>query len=228
MTDKINFDHYAADYDRLVKQQRKFFDKNDDYFAEYKVKTARRLLKNKLCRKILDFGCGTGSSIEFFKEYFPAASICGCDVSEESLLLARKKFPETKFFLAEEAMTSGRQYDLIFLSGVLHHVEPEKRRSLMTSLAGMLVPGGNIIIFEHNPYNPVTCHMVNTCPFDRDAILMRPREMRKLFVSAGIKPLRCDYTLFFPAMFKWLRVLEPSMRHLPFGGQYVVVGEVDS
>jgi hypothetical protein len=31
---------------------------------------------------------------------------------------------------------------------------------------------GHFIIFEHNPINPVTRHLVKNCPFDADAVLL--------------------------------------------------------
>lgn len=223
MKNKIDFDNYSADYEQLLKDQLSFFDTDNDYFSEYKIIKVKNLLLKKP-RHILDFGCGIGRSIRFFQENFPSAHISGCDISEKSLSIAAKTYPNITLYKNEDLFTSTNRFDLIFLSGVLHHIEPIQRKPLFNSLAELLMPQANIIIFEHNPLNPVSRHMVNTCPFDKDAVLLRPGEIKQLLTNAGINPVRCDYTLFFPAILKKLRILEPYLRHIPLGGQYMIQG----
>ena len=94
----------------------------------------------------------------------------------------------------------------------------------MQSIMHLLAPNASLVIFEHNPYNPVTRYMVHTCPFDRDAVLLRPAEIRQLVTASGIQVVRSDFTLFFPAFLRGLRPFEPYLRRVPLGGQYVVQG----
>ena len=221
---KVDFDDYVEDYDDILKQQLHFFNSDNSYFAEYKVRLAKTFFQHPP-QSILDFGCGVGRSLPFFQKYFPNASLYGCDTSERSLIDAKNKFPSVSFHQTHELLPQKLQFDLIFLSGVFHHIEVADRKSIMELLSSLTKKNGKIVVFEHNPYNPVARHMVNTCPFDRDAVLLKPRELKKLFANAGMENIQCHYTLFFPEALRWLRPLENYLRHLPLGGQYVVSGE---
>jgi len=60
-------------------------------------------------------------------------------------------------------------------------------------------------------------------PFDRDAVPLRPAESRRGAMSAGLTVISTDHLFFFPAMLRWLRPLEPFLRRVPLGGQYLVL-----
>jgi hypothetical protein len=55
-------------------------------------------------------------------------------------------------------------------STVFHHIEPEFRPKAIRDISELLRERGNIFIFEHNPFNPITNYLVKTCIFDADAI----------------------------------------------------------
>ena len=57
------------------------------------------------------------------------------------------------------------------------------------------------MIYEHNPFNPLTCHAVNTCPFDENAVLLKPIRLRQLFQEAGMEFLLQEYRVFSPVFF---------------------------
>jgi SAM-dependent methyltransferase len=194
-------------------------------FAEYKVLKLKDFLTGQP-KTILDFGCGVGRNTLFLQKHFPQTQVYGYDVSESSLAESKKYAPLAHFLSTKDLQQSGIAFDLIFVSNVFHHIEPGQRAAVMASLVQSSQAGTQIIIFEHNPFNPVTCHLVNTCPFDKDAVLLKPKELQALFLQAGMKNIRSHYTLFFPACLKWLRFLERYLRFLPLGGQYVVSGVV--
>jgi ubiquinone/menaquinone biosynthesis C-methylase UbiE len=216
-----DFDQFAKQYDQILEQQLHFFENDNSYFAEYKIKKIRQHIKHEP-QHILDFGCGTGRSSAHFQDYFPQSQIHGCDISEKSLLIARQNYSRVIFTTPDQLQKS--QFDIIFLSCVLHHVEIKKRIELMKSLKNLLSPSGKIIIFEHNPYNPVTRHLVNTCTFDKDAILLKPKELKKLLLDSEFKSISHEYTLFFPQFLRWLRKFEMFLHWLPLGGQYMMIG----
>ena len=86
---------------------------------------------------------------------------------------------------------------------------------------------GKAFVFEHNPYNPVTRRIVNNCPYDADAVLLKPAELRGLFDSAGMKVHSKEYCLFIPPRFAALAGLEKYLGWLPLGGQYWVSGDLN-
>jgi len=81
------------------------------------------------------------------------------------------------------------------------------------------------MIYEHNPFNPLTCYAVNTCPFDENAVLLKPNRVKYLYHEAGLEVAMTEFRVFFPAILKLLRPLEKWMTWFPLGAQYFVVGK---
>jgi hypothetical protein len=107
---------------------------------------------------------------------------------------------------------------------VLHHVPRDEHRALVETVRSKLRPGGRIVVFEHNPLNPVTRRAVAACEFDDDAVLLWPWQARRVLRSAGLRNVRLDYIVFSPRPLAVLRPLEPHLSWLPFGAQVMVVG----
>lgn len=220
--DKVDFDEYSANYDGLLQESTKLYAEDTEYFAKYKVDLAREGTTATV-RRVLEYGCGTGRNIRFLRAAFPNAEVVGTDVSAESLRTARHENPDATFELEASDLQIGK-FDLIFIACVFHHIPPVERESAMTSLAARLAPGGSIYVFEHNPFNPVTRKLVNECPFDADAVLLKPEELRGLFRRAGIRLDEVAYCLFVPPRLSWFIPLEKFLRWLPMGGQYWIRG----
>ncbi len=221
--DPTDFDGFAKNYTDILSKQLNFFENDNLYFAEYKIIKLKNLIRFKP-KHILDFGCGVGRSTLFLNKHFPDAHIYGCDVSEKSLVEAKKTAPFADFFLISDLSQKENKFDLIFISNVFHHIQPEQRLNTMQFVAASGKAGGSLVVFEHNPFNPVTRHLVKICPFDEGVVLLRPSELKQLVKNAGITHIQLEYTLFFPSFLKWLRFLEKYLHFVPLGGQYVVSG----
>ena len=219
------FDVYSDNYDQILDNNLKFFTKDSSKFTNYKVEYL--LSKNLSPTRILDFGCGNGKATNFLKQAFPQAELWGCDISEKIIHAAKKKYPDVKFFSItkpEELGFYSEEFDLIFVSCVLHHIAPQERLPWVESLAKCLSFGGKITIFEHNPYNPLTRYCVSTCEFDNDAVLLSLGECKNLFVKE-LSHVSSQYTLFFPWRTRIFQSIERSLIWLPLGGQYCVIFE---
>ena len=70
--------------------------------------------------------------------------------------------------------------------------------NILNELHRILKPGGVIIIFEHNPLNPLTRYAVNTCPFDENAKLISANKMKEKLITSGFKNIEINYRIFFP------------------------------
>lgn len=215
----IDFDQYAAEYDRILEGQLRFFNRDNQYFAEYKV----RLVHDHAAvspSRILEFGCGIGRNFPYFRRFFPRAKLYGTDISLESLSRAAETGLAEVFPWHENL--SIQPFDLVFVAGVFHHVEPAARDQLAYTLANLTTENGELFVFEQNPHNPVTRRLVATCPFDAGVTLVRPAELGHLLTAAGFRQPVRRYTLFFPEQFKKLRFLERYLTWLPLGGQYFI------
>jgi len=209
---------------KTLEEDLKFFGEDNSYFAEYKIDIVKKKTIGFDPGSILDFGCGIGRNIKEFKKFFSESKISGCDISTKSLEIAKGENPDVNFFSlnSESVNTYINSFDLIFVSCVFHHIEPELRKLSIETINSLLRPGGVIYIFEHNPYNPITQKIVRDCKWDADAILLTMKESVSLIKSANFKVDRKKYTLYFPAALKFLRPVEGLLSYIPLGGQYFV------
>jgi SAM-dependent methyltransferase len=114
-----------------------------------------------------------------------------------------------------------RVLTFFFTTCVFHHIEFNLHNNLFKEIHRVLKKKGRFYIFEHNPWNPVTQKMVNTCPFDKDAILLKPSYTKKTLLSLFNNQVT-NYILFFPRhrIFNFFIRFEYLLRKIPLGGQY--------
>lgn len=220
MSQKVDFDAYTSNYNQLLRESTGFFSPSEAYFASYKVEEVRRRIETPVSR-ILEFGCGIGRNVPFLAKAFPGAEIVGTDVSPASIEQARVENPEQAFHVESDGLEIGR-FDLVFVAGVFHHIAPNERSGAMSLIARRLTPRAHLCVFEHNPYNPVTRRIVSNCPYDADAVLLKPSELSGRMRSAGLDVLAKRYCLFVPPRLGALRSIERALTWLPLGGQYWV------
>jgi SAM-dependent methyltransferase len=215
---ETEFDRFADDYENILGKQLRHFD-DIDYFAEQKINIAKREV-TKSPGRILEFGCGIGRNLKFLIRDFPESEIWACDVSGKSLEIAAKLNPSVTFFMTGDERGAAVKFDLILIANVFHHIPLEQREDAMKQIGELLGEGGEVFIFEHNPYNPVTRYLVRICPFDKGAVLVAPGEMNAMLLKEGLVICSKKYMLFFPAALRHLRPLERYLAHVPAGGQY--------
>jgi len=109
--------------------------------------------------RFADLGCGDGRLIALVRERFPAAAAVGLDSSPTMLARAMERFAgEDGVELVEADLAEplsaaiggapsglsamGEQLDLVVSGLAIHHLEDERKRSLLAELATLLRPGG--------------------------------------------------------------------------------------
>lgn len=219
MTNKVDFDNYAEKYNQLLKEGTSFFSSSEAYFARYKVDLVRRQVHTP-ANRILEYGCGIGRNIPFLQQAFPSAVIVGSDISGGSLEIARRDNTGVEFFREDENVEQTNLFDVVFVAGVFHHIPVAQRAEIAKTLFSRLSLGGQLFVFEHNPFNPLTRHIVNNCPYDEDAVLLRPSELQRILSEAALIVERKAYCLFVPPSLSVLALLESRLGWLPLGGQY--------
>jgi SAM-dependent methyltransferase len=218
---EAKFDAYAKDYERLHRNNITASGEQPAYFADYKVDCISRLVGADYDEPVLDYGCGVGSLTERLIRRFSRVS--GFDPSATSVAEARARAATANFYDDRESIPKAH-FGIIVLANVLHHVPPAERVKLVSSLAECLQPEkGRLVVFEHNPYNPLTRRAVATCEFDDDAILLGPVELTRLLTSSGLVGARRKFIVFFPHALSGLRGLEPHLGWLPIGAQVMAV-----
>jgi len=113
-------------------------------------------------------------------------------------------------------------FHVVLVCCVLHHAAPDERAAMLREGARVLVPGGRLYLFEHNPWNPITRLVVGGTSMDRNATLLSAGEVRAGLREMGLRDVITSYLMFFPPRWSWCRRLEDLLEWCPFGGQYVV------
>jgi SAM-dependent methyltransferase len=217
----LKFDEYARNYEELLSASLGGSGESPAYFAQYKIECLKQLGFDTN-GAVLDYGCGIGQLTSRLHEVF--AEVHGYDPSTESLDIAQQRSPGLHVARTVEDLPDGH-FSAIIVANVLHHVPPVERESLLTGLVAKLCSHGKLIVFEHNPWNPLTRLSVLRCPFDDDAILLRPRNIRRLVARCGLSRVRQDFIVFFPSALKRLRSFEPRLSWCPLGAQTMTIAE---
>lgn len=223
---EAEFDAFASDYDSALNEGLKLSGEGKDYFAENRMKWLSFRLRqlNLEPGNALDFGCGTGSATPFFFDILKLKELSGFDPSEKSLEQARTLWSEYSVSFHSD-ISQAKELELGFCNGVFHHIPPSERTQAAGSVFKALKPGACFAFWENNPWNPVTRYAMSRVPFDADAILVWPHEARKLLRGVGFQILITDYKFFFPRPLAFCRPLEPKLRWLPLGGQYLILAQ---
>lgn len=145
---------------------------------------------------ILEIGCGTGEMAFFLSEILSnRAKIYAIDVCADFITKAKAKYESNnlEFFLSDFNKVDNlplTRFDYIVGNGILHHVYHNIDVALK-NLRMLLNPGGKIIFFEPNIYNPY-CYMIFN--FFRDAVRLDPEEMAfsKNFISEHLNQIEFD------------------------------------
>jgi 2-polyprenyl-3-methyl-5-hydroxy-6-metoxy-1,4-benzoquinol methylase len=220
---------YAAGMDNSTK--RLLGDSADDFIAvklRWLLRAFPALRSADSSFRVLDYGCGTGTLLRVMRQAGLHATLAGCDVSHEMLDEAVRSWPSDlpapvfRVQAGAEAAFPDGTFDLVIISAVLHHVPPEDRSGVYAALRRSLRPQGSVVVFEHNPLNPVTRYVVAHTPIDQKAILLHAGEARNGLDAAGFSDVRTRYLMFFPPRFASLVACEPALGWLPMGAQYAV------
>ncbi len=223
------FDKHAARYRELHADNISASGEEPEYFSAYKARDlARELLRHRIeATRILDFGSGVGALVPFLREQLSGAGIVCVDVSRESLAHAAATHAGTASFVTYDGATlpfRGESFDAAIAACVFHHIDAAVHVALLRDLARVVRAGGVVMVYEHNPWNPLTRRAVDTCELDKNAIMINGPAMLRRARSAGLRDCRLDYRVFFPAALRWLRPVEGALRWLPAGAQYFVTG----
>jgi ubiquinone/menaquinone biosynthesis C-methylase UbiE len=222
-----DFDEFALDYRSIHNKNIQLSGADSYYFADYKIKYLQEFESN-IKQQILDVGSGDGAVENFIQKYFPLWETIGIDISSESIAVAKSRNLSNSNFKLFDGINlpfENESFDVVFIANVLHHVKFEDHAYLLGEIKRVLKPKGRLYIFEHNPKNPFTRHLVNTCIFDENAVLLKSKYLKSQLEDLEFKIQYLHYILFFPRnrIFSMLHNLEKYLRKIPYGAQYFTV-----
>lgn len=218
--DNAEFDAHAGRYREMHAAVLGASGESPEYFAQYKLSVLRDIVELD-DRPVLDYGCGIGNLTRLLAT--GEVEVHGYDPSAKSILTARSLAPTATFHDRLDTVPTGA-FGTVVLANVLHHVEPAEREQVIREIVPMLAPGGRVMVFEHNRWNPLTVRAVRRCEFDEGVSLLSEPDLNRLLSAGGLTAVRSRFIVFFPKALRFLRRLEPRLARVPLGAQVCVWG----
>lgn len=222
---KAEFDEHSHNYKEQVNNSVNFSGLTVDFFTQGKADFFNNLLKDEKAHSVLDIGCGIGDLHPYLAQ--KSRKITGIDVSSESIKIAKNTYKDNIYSVYDGKTLpfDDDTFDAVLTVCVMHHVPPKQWQNFIHEMIRVTKKGGKIAVFEHNPFNPLTRIAVNRCPFDKDAVLLRAKQVEKMFLSTKqIKPAS-SYIFFTPFKHVAFKKLDNLLSWLPLGAQYCTYGQ---
>jgi SAM-dependent methyltransferase len=214
-------------YDEMLQRGIGLAGETKDYFIDGRVAHLRSKLEREAphINSILDFACGVGAAAVPLADAFDATEVVGVDAASGAIDEARRRVDDdrVRFETLDHDPGNGK-FDLCYVNGAYHHIPRAQQLAVTRRIHSLLRPGGVLALFENNPWSIPARLVMRRIPFDRDAVMLRPATARRLVNGSGFDASRADYLFFFPRALGPLRGIEPALRRLPLGAQYLVVG----
>jgi ubiquinone/menaquinone biosynthesis C-methylase UbiE len=105
-------------------------------------------------RRIIDLGCGTGSTTLMLKQAFPEAEVVGLDLSPYMLVVAEMKAQKAGLNIqwlhssAESVAFPDASFDLVASSLLFHETPPAVSRAILRESFRLLKVGGQLAILD--------------------------------------------------------------------------------
>lgn len=225
----MDFNKYTDSYRRMIEESISFTGKEHDFFTKVKADILCKIIKLNLAHVdlpyILDVGCGHG----FIHNHLKSTKIklVGVEMADEVIKIAKENNTHVNY-INHDGMTLPFEeniFDVVFAICVLHHVPCNQWPSFLSEMKRVLKKGGIAIIFEHNPYNPLTRYIVANNVLDSDAVLLSSHKLKKLMKKAGFANRASRNFLFTPFSYVIFRWLDDLLGKFPFGAQYYAFGK---
>lgn len=213
------------DFNPQTSQHENMFGPSHKHYMKQKTDLLLRCIReNGLNTKtILDVGCGTGELETNLASQF---DMVGVDLAVSVLRVAKDRRRDCEFLRASCNKMPFR--DSVFTLGlvvnVLHHLKLDDRQMLFSEISKKIAPGGHVVVFEHNPKNPLTRLVVRGCQIDRGVVLLNTKDVTSLASASKIAKLDIKYLTFFPPVLSFMNSHEKRMQRLPLGGEFMFLG----
>ncbi|KTC66064.1 methyltransferase (plasmid) [Legionella adelaidensis] len=223
------FDAYSEVYSDEINEALAFAGQSHEFYTKVKAEYLTEILKNESFSSdkisVLDVGCGHGLIHPFLLAKNQPVNLSGVDVAASVIKIASAMNTQVSYQVYDgyNLPYKDNSFDMAYAICVMHHVPPDQWVSFLREVKRVVKPNGLVVIFEHNPLNPITVKIVKECPLDENATLIRCKKMNKLLKEAGLVTIKSAYILFTPFDKSFFRKIDRQLRWLPLGAQYFTV-----
>ncbi len=244
----------------IIKDQMRFFDleankkqsnyKNNSIFVNYSNKEQYLTLDWLKDKKVmLDYGCGTGNSLDGFfrnknrKDY----KVYGVDIAGEAVKKVKVKYPEFQFFQIKNnkiPQIKNNSLEAAHMLHILHHTRSHNQ--IFKEICSKLEPGGKFVINDltsNNIFNKVARAFFIYSPkfvkqkFSDDLVVEEYiPEKHKVNVDKVISSLKkigfdiieVGYGHLFFFLFEWIDRFLPLSRLKPVSNLYLFLIKMEN
>ncbi|MDP2709104.1 MAG: class I SAM-dependent methyltransferase [bacterium] len=187
------FIDYLAQKPVILDFLRRFLEAN--HRGEKEVITSE--LPDRISGSVLDLGCGTGVFSPLF-----GPNYIGIDISPLYIDYAKSRYAKTfKVMDATKLDFPSGSFDMIWVNGVLHHLNDNISLSIISEMKRVLKTGGRVVIMEVVPSTKMISKIIGSLDIGDN---IRPAEdyrrlFQKYFVVQKEYPVRtgvCDFQAF--------------------------------
>lgn len=130
-------------------------------------------------KKVLDFGCGVGSSSSIFNP----RNYIGVDCDAKRISYARRLYTDYRFEIAidNNLFFSDKSIDFILIMAVLHHISPQETSTYIKEFSRVIKPNGKILVIEPCNFKktPITNWYMNC--FDKGKYISNEEDYQNMF-----------------------------------------------
>lgn len=128
-------------------------------------------------RRILDLGCGTGTTTRLLQQRFPQAEVVGLDLSPHMLVVAQHQARDAGLditFRHGDAMATGLEaasFDVVCATLLFHETPPVIAKTILQESFRVMSPGGQMLVLDGNQRTLRAIDWLNTIfeePFIRE------------------------------------------------------------
>jgi ubiquinone/menaquinone biosynthesis C-methylase UbiE len=223
---EAEFDEYAGNYADTVNAALNSTGMRVEHFVLGKACHIDLFFKKVELKRndpVLDLGCGVGQYEQLLGQQY---SITGIDMSAASIDTAKTYAMHSDFLSYDGDILpfADSSFRCVFTICVVHHVPLDKRSQFISEVYRVLKPGGYFMVYEHNPWNPLTRRIVEKCVFDKDAILLSSNYAKDWLSDQGFEEVFTDFLFTLPPINQALAKTDNLFKKLPTGAQYATIG----
>ena len=111
------------------------------------VRLAMLETRTERCESLLDFACGYGRALRFFRAAFPDARLVACDINTDAVDFCAEEFGAVPVYSHEDpaAIELPGPFDAIWVGSLFTHVPEERWLQLLDLLASVLSDRGLLV-----------------------------------------------------------------------------------
>jgi len=146
-------------------------------------------------KSVLDIGCGEGVYSAWIADRGGAAEVIGIELTEHRIRWDyQEQLGNLKYVVCDVLAQDflGRQFDIVFMNLVMHHLRFELER-LLAVVYRALLPGGRLLAIEPNPFSPFGAFLHLIEKRSANEGFLTPGRTEKHLKAAGFDQVKIGY-----------------------------------